>query len=121
MPGAYFQDRTWRPKCDPWMPPDYDDGVVYAVRALGEGKANDGQQKLLWDWLMYVTAASEAWADLSFRPGGPESERATAFAEGKRFVGLQMRKMLHPALTPKSVTSNQKPETGKRQRAARSR
>lgn len=32
--------------------------------------------------------------DLSFRPGGAEGERETSFAEGKRFVGLQIGKLL---------------------------
>lgn len=95
----------WLPKQNPWEPPDYDDQVVYAVRALYEGKANDGQQKLAWDWLMYVTGES----DWPFRPGGGE---ATNVAMGKQFVGKQLRKMLHPSVTPKPKPKQQQ---GKRQ------
>lgn len=77
------------------MPPLYGDDVIYAVRNLCAGNATPGQQKLVWDWLAYATGAD----DISFRPG-PDGERATAFAEGKRFVGQQFRKMLSPELTP---------------------
>ena len=92
--------RNWKAKKDPWFPADYDDEVVYAVRALHSGTANDGQQKLVWSWMMYITGAGDEFADMSFRPG-PTGDRDTTFAEGKRFAGLQLRKMLHPAVTPK--------------------
>ncbi len=92
----------WKPKELPWAASDHGEEVVYAVRALFENKALPHQQKLVWDWLMYVTAAGDGFADLSFRPG-PDGQRATDFAEGKRFVGLQVRKMLHPAMTPKTI------------------
>ena len=91
--------RKWLPKKEPHLPPDYDDMVILAVRAFAAGKANDGQQKLVWDYMMYVTTASEAFQDMSYRPG-PTGDRATIFAEGKRFAGLMLRKLLHPALTP---------------------
>ena len=90
----------WTQKKEPWAPPDAGEQVTYAIRAFAEGKANDGQQKLVWDWLNYITGAGERWQDLSFRPGGDDGRRLTDFAEGKRFVGIQMRKHLHPALTP---------------------
>ena len=90
----------WRAKAKPYFPPDWDEDVLWAVRQLSQGKASSGQQHVLWDWLMYVTAASDEHADLSYRPGNEEGRRDTDFAEGKRFVGLQVRKMLNPALTP---------------------
>ena len=82
----------------PWLPAPYSDDVIWAVRAMHAGLANDVQQKLIWQWLMLVSGVD----DLSFRPGGPEGDRDTVFAEGKRFVGFQMRKMLSPAVDPKS-------------------
>jgi hypothetical protein len=99
--------KSWKPKKNPWEPPDYDDGVVYAIRALHGGVANDGQQKLAWSWIMYITGAGEEWADLSFRPG-QNGDRDTTFAEGKRFPGLQLRKMLHPSVTPKQLPTEAK-------------
>lgn len=98
---------SWKAKPEPWLPPDYDESTIYAVRALMTGTANDGQQKLVWSYFMYLTGASEEFADLSFRPG-PQGERATVFAEGRRFVGLMLRKLLRPELTPHG-TKSEKP------------
>ena len=89
------QQTLWRPKKDPWLPPDHDEAVVYAFRALVAGVANEGQQKLLVDYLKYVTDQDV----LTYRPS---SDRDSAFAEGKRFVGLELFKLLHPLLTPPS-------------------
>lgn len=86
----------WLPKEHPYHPPDYDEAIVMAMRAFAAGKANDGQQKIVWDWLQYATGTGN-WSDMTFRPGGAEAERESAFAEGKRFVGLQILKLLHPA------------------------
>ena len=36
---------------------------------------------------------------MSYRPG-EEGRRDTDFAEGKRFVGRELFKLLHPLLTP---------------------
>ena len=92
--------RAWAPKKDPWMPPDRDDAVIWASLAFSKGLATESQQRLLWDWMMYQTGAGDGWADLSFRPG-EEGRRATDFAEGKRFIGLQLKSNLHPLRRPK--------------------
>ena len=92
--------RSWSHKKDPWHPPDYDDQVIWAVRAFFQGEATQSQQMTVRDYLMYVTGASEEWADLSYRPG-EDGRRATDFAEGKRFSGLMLRKLLRPELTPR--------------------
>jgi hypothetical protein len=92
----------WKPKAWPWEPADYDETVVYAIRALRSGEALPHQQMIVWNWLMYVSGAGDGFDDLSFRPGA-DGDRATTFAEGKRFVGLQAKKMLRPELTPKVV------------------
>lgn len=105
-----YSDYGWKFHKQSYLPAEYvirdaagnvtDDGrVVYAIRALHDGKATDSQQKLVWDWLMYVTGQD----DISFRPG-EDGRRETDFAEGKRFVGQQIRKMLDPALTPRPKT-----------------
>lgn len=73
--------------------PKYDRATVYAVRALHQGTANESQQKLVFEWIVHELARI---SDVSFREGGPEGDRMTAFAEGRRFVGLQMAKMLQP-------------------------
>jgi hypothetical protein len=77
----------------PWEPAPYDDeGVITAsIKALAAGNANEGQQRRALEWIVRSVCGTY---DLSFRP---DSERATAFAEGKRFVGLQIIK--HTKLT----------------------
>jgi hypothetical protein len=109
----------WLPKKDPWLPPDHDEAAIYAIRALASGTANDGQQKTAWAYLMYVTGASEEFADLSYRTG-PQGDRDTAFAEGKRFVGLQLRKLFRPELTPHGQIGephSELPSTARRSRS----
>jgi len=69
-------------------PADYDKQVIIAVQALNTGTANEGQQRLALDWI--ITKASRTY-DLSFHP---DSERGSAFAEGRRSVGLQIVKLL---------------------------
>lgn len=89
--------KKWRPQQEPHRPVEgYDESVVYAFRALAAGEANDGQQKLVWQYMQFVCGVG-AFEDMTYRPGGLEGDRATAFAEGKRFAGLQLLKMVHPA------------------------
>ena len=92
--------RSWRPKAEPHLPPDYDEQVIYAVRAFFQGRASEPQQLIVRDYIMYLTGSTEEFADLSYRPG-ETGTRASDFAEGKRFVGLMLRKLLRPELTPK--------------------
>lgn len=75
------------PSLNPCAPVVVTKSEVYAVRALQDGKANEGQQQLAWDLIMKVAGVR----DLEFRP---ESERLSAFASGKRFVGLQLVKLI---------------------------
>lgn len=77
-------------KPQPWHPADYDDDVTRAIKALSAGKASDSQQQLALRWIVEDLAAAY---DLSFRPG-EAGDRETAFAEGKRFVGLQIVKQV---------------------------
>ena len=113
--SAMRSTRSWLPKAMPWLPPDYDDAVLYAWRALFDGKATEHQQKMAVGHLMYITGASEEFQDLSFRPG-EEGRRATDFAEGKRFVGIQVRKYLRPELTPRGEHEVDVPKAAKPKR-----
>ena len=61
---------------------------VGAIQALYAGTANAGQQSRA---LKYVIETLAGTYDQSFRP---DSERASAFAEGRRFVGLQLVKLV---------------------------
>lgn len=69
-------------------PPTYDVADAYAFQALQRGDASPAAQKRALDWLIQRAAATY---DMSFHP---ENDRLTAFAEGRRFVGNQVLKML---------------------------
>lgn len=87
-----------------WAPPAIDYEVALAVRALREGAASDHQQLVALDWI--ITQAAGTYA-ASFRPGA-DGDRATAFAEGRRFVGLQIVGILNmPGETLKKLRSNE--------------
>lgn len=66
----------------------YEDADVMAVKALAAGTANEGQQRRA---LAFVVNRLARANELSFRP---ESQRESDFAEGRRFVGLQLRKLV---------------------------
>lgn len=76
-----------------------------AFKALATGTANEGQQKTALDWLINIAAGTY---ELSYRSDTDGGERETAFAEGRRFVGLQAVKMINmPAdLVAKTRKSN---------------
>jgi len=80
------------PHENPIMRADYTEQEVQALRALYEGNASERQQKLI---LPYILRAAGTH-DLSYRPG---DSLATAFAEGKRFVGTTLVWMLKSAPT----------------------
>lgn len=75
---------------EPYLPYSWASNIplVYALKALKEGTASEAQQKLILHELMNLTG----YYDLSYRP---DSDRDTAFAEGKRFVGAQVVKMVN--------------------------
>jgi len=77
---------------DPTERPDYTEFEIQALRALYVGKASERQQKAV---LPYILRAAGTH-DQSYRPG---DTHATAFAEGKRFVGTTLVWMLKSAPT----------------------
>lgn len=80
-------------KAAPWLPVAYEKADVSAVKALAAGTATEEQQKRALKWIIETTCATY---DLSYRPS---SDRDTTFAEGRRFVGLQIVKALHIDMT----------------------
>jgi hypothetical protein len=77
----------------PWTPTETTPAEIGAIKALVEGKADERQQLLLVEWLARASGVTE----LEFRPG-PEGERASAFAGGKRFVGQQFFQLAKTSL-----------------------
>lgn len=68
---------------------DYDVPTVTAVQALSRGEATSEQQKQMLNWMINHAAGTY---NQSFQESG---DRETVFAEGRRFVGLQLVKLLH--------------------------
>lgn len=73
-----------------WYPPAYEEADATALKALQTGEASPDQQKRALRWIIENAANTY---DLSFRPG-VGGDRDTAFAEGRRFVGLEIVKLL---------------------------
>lgn len=71
------------PKSEPWKPPDYRIEDAAALQQIARGTASEAQQRNGFRFLVEVLCATY---DLSYRS---TSALDTAFAEGKRFVGLQ--------------------------------
>lgn len=80
-----------KPKVYPWSDPKIDKADVIALQQVANGTGNPMHQKRVIEWI--VNYAADTYG-LSFRPEDMGGERATAFAEGKRFVGLQVVKLL---------------------------
>ena len=70
----------------PYLPVEYDAADIGAIQALARGDAPPETQQRALKWIIETVAGAY---DLSYRP---ESDRDTAFAEGKRYVGLQLIK-----------------------------
>jgi len=77
------------PEREPWLPPKTDAKTIQAFQDLARGTANADQQKRV---LHFTINSLCCTYDLSYRP---DSSRNTDFAEGKRWVGLQIIKYLH--------------------------
>lgn len=74
----------------PWFPVKWADNIpaVYALKALAEGTADAGQQRLALDFIVHVIAQRYAI------PYFPDSTTDSAFASGKLFVGEQILKLI---------------------------
>lgn len=77
-----------RKKIPLWESAPFDIADAQALKAMNEGVAEPHQQQRAIQWITKVAARLNR---LSF---DPESERATAFAEGRRFVGMQIRRLI---------------------------
>ena len=83
------------PEWEPWKPAAWEIPDAGAIQALQRGDATPDQQKRALTFIVNVLAGTY---DGSFRPG-PDGERVTAFAEGKRHVGLQIVKLANLSLS----------------------
>ncbi len=74
------------PRPEPWKPAEWEPEDAYAIQATMLGRASEEQQRRAMTFVVNNLCGTY---DLSYRP---TSDRDTAFAEGKRFVGLQLIK-----------------------------
>lgn len=72
----------------PFHPPKYDKQVVIAFQMVHEGKGSPGQQQMVIDYVINEICRTY---DMSYFP---DNQRDTDFAEGKRFVGNEVIKLL---------------------------
>ncbi len=77
-------------KAKPWQPVEYDEADHRAVIAISQGVAAADQQRRAYEWIVFASG----FEDMSFRPGGLEGQRETDFAEGRKFVGRQIVKLV---------------------------
>lgn len=76
------------PKECPWYPVELTSKYARICQAMRDGEASGEDQKEFMSWLLNHVCAI---GDLEFRP---DSDRASTFASGKRFVGMQVKKHL---------------------------
>lgn len=74
----------------PWAPAKYDPADVRAIQELERGEATPEQQKRALKWIIESVSGTY---DVTHWPGD-DGERNTSFANGKRYVGLTIVKML---------------------------
>lgn len=65
--------------------------AIAAIKAMAEGNARADQQKTA---LAFIIDELAGTYDLSFRPDELGGERDTSFAEGRRYVGLTVRRII---------------------------
>lgn len=93
------------PQWEPWKPSGWDIPDAAAIQALQRGEATPDQQRRA---LTFIVNALAGTYDGSFRPG-PDGDRVTAFAEGKRSVGLQIVKLANLSLSAFKTAPGEKP------------
>jgi hypothetical protein len=82
-----------RPKSQPdrpWQMPRIADADIFALQAVAIGEANAAQQQRAYDYVVRTLCETDR---MTFWPGADDGRRATDFAEGKRWVGLQLRRI----------------------------
>ena len=76
-----------------WKPAKWELADASAIQALARGDASKDQQQRVLQWVIERAAGTY---DMSYRP---QSSRDTDFAEGRRWVGLQIVTLLKADLS----------------------
>lgn len=80
----------------PYSPIVFVKADASALQAMKRGEATADQQIRAMEFILGPICERNG---MSFRPGGLEGDRDTAFAEGKRFVANQIVKMVNTPLS----------------------
>lgn len=75
-----------RKRAPPYFRAEYEIADAAAIQAVAHGRASEEQQKRAIKWIVEAGAMTY---DETFHP---DSERASAFMQGRRFVGMQIVK-----------------------------
>lgn len=67
----------------PHFPTPFEKADVYALKALAAGVASESQQRRALEWIIKACGVADT-------THFPDSQRDTDFANGKRFVGLEI-------------------------------
>ena len=70
-----------------WEPAAWEVADAKAMQMLAEGEASPEQQKRALNWIRYAACGTN---DVEYRPDA----RDHAFCSGRRFVGLQINKLI---------------------------
>jgi hypothetical protein len=81
-----------------------EDADIFAIQALAECRADEHQQRRAWSFIRERLCAGDT---MSFWPGAEDGRRATDFAEGKRWVAIQLRRISR--LVPSEVNVRDEP------------
>ena len=76
-----------------WLPVEWEQPDAYAIQALARGEADPDQQKRALRWIL-VNAC-----EVDEPSYCPTSQDDTIHHEGRRWVGLQIRKLMNLALS----------------------
>ena len=70
-----------------------DDAIIYAIKNLARGEANEGQQKRALAWIVNMAAMTH---DCPYY----ETDRDTCFATGRQWVGRQIIDLVNRKMEP---------------------
>lgn len=90
MPRALTEAEKLKQR--PWFPRDYELADAMAIKGVANGTASPDQQKRA---MAYIVHTLSGYYDMSYRPGGEDGRRDSDFAEGARFVGAQLVKLIN--------------------------
>lgn len=73
-------------------PAGWEPEIAYALKALALGEASEEQQKAALRWIMFNASDYQSF---TYRPDDMGGARDHAFAEGRKFVGQQIAKLVN--------------------------